>query len=89
MAGTVGCSIVSPSPNSTWKTMTPAAAARVPATSPVAPSSSQAAAHSTTSPRNTRVRRWPSMNRSTRNCSPTMTAVLAAKAKPMSGSTPR
>ncbi len=83
MAGTVGCSIVSPSPKRTWKATTPTAASSVPATIPVAPSSAQAAAHRTTSPRKTRVRRCPSMTRSTRNCNPTMTAVFAAKASPM------
>ena len=82
-AGTVGWSIVSPSANRAMKTSTAALAARVPGTRPLSPSTSQDSPHRVDMTMKTRVRRRPVIRPSTKNCRPTMTAVLTANANPM------
>ena len=65
------------------KTRTAALAATEPGTRPASPSTTQDSAQSADITMNTRVRRLPLMRPRTKNCRPTMTAVLTAKAKPM------
>lgn len=80
---TVGDSIASPSPNSAYVEMNAAVAmVWLPWPRPAYPATIQANAQIRPTAAMTRLRRRRSTSRSTTNCATTMTAVLAASAKP-------
>ena len=83
MAGTVGWSIVSPSPNSTWNITTPIAATKVPATRPVAPEQQPGRGPQPDQAEEDPGAPVPVDAPQHEELQPTMTTVFAAKARPI------
>ena len=83
IAGTVGCSSVSPSANTPMNASTPAIATVPPGKAPAIPSTSHEVPQIAAITISRRVRRRPEIRLSTANCSSTITAVLTANARPI------